>query len=133
MHNVIASCPICKHKLKVTKLKCESCNSEITGEFSLSPFDLLDDKQKNFALLFILCEGNIKEIERRMNISYPTVKKYLDEVKLTLGFKEGNIDSSSDKNIREILKEKLKNNEITFEEVESILGEKLWEKNIWLI
>lgn len=124
MHDVIATCPICKNKLKVTKLRCESCKSEITGEFELSPFDNLNEDQKNFALLFILCEGNIKEIERRMNISYPTVKKNLDELKTALGSKE-ETNNQDEESLRDKLKEKLKNGEITFDEVEEILGEKL--------
>lgn len=125
MYRAISKCPICKHKLKVTRLKCEKCNSELSGEYELSPFDQLNDDQLNFALLFILLEGNIKEIEKRMNISYPTVKKLLDDVKKTLGYVKENSVEESDFNLRESLKEKLKRGEISFEEVEKILGDKL--------
>lgn len=124
MYRAISKCPICKYKLKVTKLKCVNCNSELSGEFELSPFDQLNDDQLNFALLFILCEGNIKEIEKRMNISYPTVKKLLDDVKKTLGYVKENKEES-DEDLRESLKEKLKKGEISFDEVEEILGGKL--------
>ena len=125
MYRTISKCPICKHKLKVTRLKCENCNSELSGEYELSPFDQLNDDQLNFALLFILLEGNIKEIEKRMNISYPTVKKLLDDVKKTLGYVKENSAIESNVNLRETLKEKLKRGEISFEEVEKILGGKL--------
>lgn len=125
MYRTISKCPICKSKLKVTRLKCENCNSELSGEFELSPFDQLNDDQLNFALLFIICEGNIKELEKRMNISYPTVKKLLDDVKNTLGYVKENNAEESNVNLRESLKEKLKKGEISFEEVEKILGGKL--------
>jgi hypothetical protein len=36
--------------------------------------------------VFIKNRGNIKQIEKELNISYPTVKKMLDEVILGLGY-----------------------------------------------
>lgn len=117
--NVIGYCPICNSKLTVKTLKCDSCNTELSGEFNLTPFDYLSQDQLHFALVFIKNQGNIKMIEKQLNISYPTVKKNLDELCRALGFSEM---TEEVKPSRESVRIKLKNKEITFEEAEKILG-----------
>lgn len=119
--NIIGYCPICESKLQVKTLYCKNCETEITGEFMMTPFDYLNKEQLNFALVFIQCGGNIKQIEKKLNISYPTVKKNLDELCCALGMTgEGNfVDIKLD---RDVVKQKLKNGEISFEDAEEILG-----------
>ncbi|MGL4774022.1 MAG: DUF2089 domain-containing protein [Clostridium sp.] len=86
MYKVISKCPVCKNKLKVIKLKCSSCSTIIENDFNLSKFDYLNEEQLRFVEIFIKCRGNIKEVEKELNISYPTVRAKLDEVILTLGY-----------------------------------------------
>jgi hypothetical protein len=117
--NVIGYCPICEEKLMVKTLTCEHCNTDITGEFVLSPFDYLSKDQLQFALIFIKNQGNIKLIEKDLNISYPTVKKNLEDLINALGF--SNVEKEV-KPSRETVLRKLKNKEITLEEAERILG-----------
>ena len=116
--NVIGYCPICNEKLIVKTLRCEECETEITGEFNLTPFDYLTPDQLQFALVFIKNQGNIKAIEKTLNISYPTVKKNIDELCTALGFNS----QEEEKPSREEIKRRLKNGEITFEEAEALLG-----------
>ena len=118
---VIGKCPICNHDLYVKTLRCEECETEVTGEFTLSPFDYLTKEQIEFALVFIQNEGNIKGIEKSLNVSYPTVKKNIDDLVIALGFtvEEENTVSRDD------IKRKLKNGEITIEEAEELLGGRL--------
>lgn len=118
---VIGKCPICNHDLYVKTLRCEECETEVTGEFTLSPFDYLTKEQIEFALVFIQNEGNIKGIEKSLNISYPTVKKNIDDLVRALGFtvEEENMVSRDD------IKRKLKSGEITIEEAEELLGGRL--------
>ena len=115
--NVIGYCPICNDKLFVKTLKCDKCDTEISGEFVLSPFDYLTKEQQDFALVFIKSQGNIKAIEKSLNISYPSVKKNIDDLIKALGF-----ESTDFKLSREEVKQKLKNGEITIEEAEDLLG-----------
>lgn len=117
--NVIGYCPICNEKLMVKTLSCEHCNTDITGEFMLTPFDYLSKEQLQFALIFIKNQGNIKLIEKDLNISYPTVKKNIDDLINALGF--NNIKQEDAKPSRETVLRKLKNKEITLEEAERIL------------
>ena len=47
----------------------------------------------DFIRNFIVVQGNIKEMEKRLNISYPTVKNRLSEIIRALGHStENNID-----------------------------------------
>lgn len=85
---VLGICPVCDSKLKVTQISCKSCGTQITGEFELCKFCQLEKEQKYFAELFIKNRGNIKEIEKELGISYPTVRRLLDEVIEALGYKE---------------------------------------------
>jgi hypothetical protein len=87
-NEVIGQCPICQNKLLVTQLSCKSCKTQISGEFELCKFCQLEKNQKYFAEIFIKNRGNIKEIEKEMGISYPTVRRLLDEVIEALGYKE---------------------------------------------
>ena len=86
MYKLISRCPVCSDKLKVIKLKCSSCNTVIENEFQLSKFDYLNKEQLNFIEVFIKCRGSIKEVEKELGISYPTVRSKLDEVIRSLGY-----------------------------------------------
>ena len=46
----------------------------------------MSDEQRDFVATFITCRGNIKEVERELGISYPTVRGRLDTVIQALGF-----------------------------------------------
>jgi len=120
---VIRKCPICSSNLVVTELSCPECNTKISGRFSLSKFDSLTDAQLNFALTFIKNAGNIKLIEKELNISYPTVKKNIDDLIKALGFEKVNVTQSIKPTKDEVLS-MLKNKEISFEEADEFLKEK---------
>ena len=117
--NILGYCPICSNKLTAKTLRCNECDTEISGEFTLSPFDFLTKEQLEFALVFIKNQGNIKAIEKDLGISYPTVKKNIEDLCISLNMKEDN-DSNND--LREETKRRLKRGEISFEDAERILG-----------
>ena len=62
------------------------CHTEISGNFTLSKFNYLSKEHLFFIEVFIKNKGNIKAIEKELGISYPTVKKNLDEVIVHLGY-----------------------------------------------
>jgi len=47
---------------------------------------LLSSDQQEFVEVFLVARGNIKEVEKQLGISYPTVRKRLDEVIQGLGY-----------------------------------------------
>ncbi|WP_088186553.1 DUF2089 domain-containing protein [Desulfosporosinus sp. FKA] len=79
-------CPVCDHELKISKLTCTYCPTKIEGEFSSCKFCRLPREQILFIEAFIKCRGNIKEVEKELGISYPTVRSRLDSVIEALGY-----------------------------------------------
>ena len=110
---VLGKCPICNSKLKVVRLQCENCKTGIDGNFELDKFSYLTDEQKEFIEIFVKNRGNIKEIEKDLGISYPTVRRNLDQVIEALGYSVK--PSEEEVNKKEIL-EKLSLGEQTSEE-----------------
>jgi len=83
---VLTTCPVCKNNLHVHTLHCDHCDTSIEGTFTLSKFNYLETEKLYFIEIFIKNRGNIKMIEKELNISYPTVKKMLDDVIVGLGY-----------------------------------------------
>jgi hypothetical protein len=122
MHkHVIGHCPICEERLLVTTLHCPSCTTDIKGEFLLSKFNYLEKSQLYFVEIFIKNKGNIKRIEKDLGISYPTVKKTLDEIILALGYTPED-DEPKETLSKTAILEKLANKEITKDEAFKLLG-----------
>lgn len=96
---VLGKCPICGDELFVSKLSCHNCHTHIEGDFSLCKFCKLTDEQKQFIEIFIKSRGNIKEIEKEMGISYPTVRGKLENIIEELGYKPKAEESKIDKKI----------------------------------
>lgn len=117
MHNVIGECPVCTSDLSVTTLKCISCGTEIKGKFQLSKFNYLSKDHLYFIEVFIKNRGNIKQIEKELGISYPTVKKNLDEVIVSLGYEL----SEEDKVKKQEIFDKLEKGEITASEAAKLI------------
>ena len=79
-------CPVCDHEMRISKLTCTHCPTKIEGDFSTCKFCQLPAEQLIFAEVFIKCRGNIKEVEKELGISYPTVRSRLDSVIEALGY-----------------------------------------------
>ena len=118
---ILGKCPVCNGKIVITTLKCVDCETEIRGNFELDDFFKLSDEQLIFVKTFIRNRGNIKEVEKELGISYPTVRNKLDEVIESMGYKiEKN--AAVTKRRKEILF-KLENGEISSDEAIRLLKE----------
>lgn len=73
-----SQCPVCGQTMEVTRLKCGRCGTELTGEFAPCRFCMLEEKHLQFVEVFLRCRGSIKEVEKALGVSYPTVKNMLD-------------------------------------------------------
>lgn len=80
-------CPVCDGGLMVTRLRCAHCETSIEGTFELNKFARLPREQLDFIEVFLKCRGNIKEVERELGISYPTVRGRLEAVLEALGYR----------------------------------------------
>jgi len=112
-------CPVCSNKLTVRKVCCSDCGISIEGDFQLCKFCMLTKEQKEFAEIFIKNKGNIKEIEKEMGISYPTVKNKLENLIEALGYKV----KPKDENYRKNVLQRLYDGEITAEEAIQLLND----------
>lgn len=114
-YEVISKCPVCSGELHVTKLSCSTCHTHIEGNFHLSKFNYLEKEQLYFIELFIKNKGNIKAIEKELNISYPTVKKILDETIMSLGYEVNDTDEPTPRETHSEILAALSRKEISVE------------------
>jgi len=86
MGPIILKCPSCDGNLTVTRLRCPDCSIAIDGEFAPPALLKLSGAQIDFVEIFIKNRGVIREVERELGVSYPTVRARLDEVIGALGY-----------------------------------------------
>ena len=84
-------CPSCHKELVPKVLGCESCGIKIEGNFASNEFSVLDLEEIHFLRIFILTEGRIRDMEKVLGISYPTVKTKLLALKRKLGLETENV------------------------------------------
>lgn len=89
VHDVIATCPVCTGELTITRLHCRSCGTALEGEFGVGRFGRLDREQMRLLESFLRSRGNLKEMERELGISYPTVRGRVDGLVRALGLADG--------------------------------------------
>jgi hypothetical protein len=116
---LITNCPVCSKQLKITKLQCNHCHTTIENEFDLSKFTALSQEQLHFIEIFLKNRGNIKEVEKDLGISYPTVRGKLDEIITALGYTTNKKSEIDKKKIVAMLEK----GEITAEEAINLLKE----------
>lgn len=67
------------------RLECSECGTEVTGEFELCPVCRLDGEVKKLFDLFINARGNLKQVQRDLGLSYPTVRVRIEEMFRKMG------------------------------------------------
>lgn len=85
-HDVISTCPVCAGELAVTRLHCRSCGTTLEGEFSVGRFGRLTREQLVLLESFLRSRGNLRDMERELGISYPTVRSRVEALVRALGF-----------------------------------------------
>lgn len=118
-YKLLTKCPVCNSNLKVVKLKCKHCSTIIENEFELSRLSYLSNDELNFIEVFVKCRGNIKDVEKELGISYPTVRAKLDDVISSLGY---SVTKPKTVNSNEII-DMLEKGEITPEQAINMIKE----------
>ncbi|QQG35246.1 MAG: DUF2089 domain-containing protein [Micavibrio aeruginosavorus] len=77
-------CPVCKGKLTLSKLKCGDCGIVMEGNFTLPRLARLPLEMRVLAEQMVLCGGNLKELATEIGISYPTLRRKIDELIATI-------------------------------------------------
>ncbi len=85
-HDVISTCPVCSNELAVTRLHCRNCGTTLEGDFSVGRFGRLNRDQLTLLESFLRSRGNLRDMERELGISYPTVRSRVEALVRALGF-----------------------------------------------
>jgi len=109
----LPGCPACKGEVIVTEYKCPACGITVNGKFRASPFAALSDEQVSIVAAFLASGGNIKQMEARLGLSYPTVKARLKDINRDLGLEE---TTESEPSVSGGILEKLEKGEIDVKE-----------------
>ena len=126
MRPIILKCPSCDGNLTVARLRCPDCAIVIDGDFAPPALLKLTGAQIDFVEVFIKNRGVIREVERELGVSYPTVRARLDEVITALGYSPKSTPETGDdggSRRRSVLAE-LKTGKLTPEEALAALNDR---------
>jgi len=73
-------CGYCGDSMRISKLTCSQCGLSHGGDFHTPRLVRLTREEQQFAELFILASGSLKEMARILGVSYPTVRGRLDRL-----------------------------------------------------
>ncbi len=124
---VISICPVCESELHVTRLHCQTCGTTIDGEFTVGRFAQLNREQLLLLEGFLRSRGNLRELERELGVSYPTVRARVENLLRALGLADGEpaavrtVESEMDADSRRTVLERLARHELTAEQAAAAL------------
>lgn len=95
-------CPVCPEALQVVELACPACATHLRGRFGLPPLARLSGETQEFVQVFLTCRGNIREVEKVLGVSYPTVRNRLEATIEALG-RATDLPASPDSRRQDIL------------------------------
>ncbi|MES2657252.1 MAG: DUF2089 domain-containing protein [Verrucomicrobiota bacterium] len=111
---LISRCPFCEGRLEISRLGCMQCDTSIETTLPIPPFFRLPPDMQEFVMIFLRCQGKIRDVEKELGVSYPTVIKRLDLVNVLLG------NQAAPSGRKDIL-EQLERGEITVQEATQLL------------
>jgi hypothetical protein len=128
VREAISTCPVCEGELRVTRLHCGACGTAIEGQFSVGRFSRLTREQSALLESFLRARGNLRELERELGISYPTIRNRIEALLRALGLADGSElrepepEPGPDGSGRRDVLERLARHEITAEQAAAELG-----------
>ena len=102
--------------MNASELSCEECGAKLVSRFELCAACRLPEDMYAFLITFVKTRGSIKDMEKELGVSYPTVRGRLDELQRLMGFTPG----GSVQPAKEVL-DMLERGEISTEEAEEML------------
>ena len=106
-------CPACSGDLQITQLRCSQCDTEVNGRFERDRLVNLPEPYASVLEMFLRVRGNVKEMERKLGLSYPTIRSRLEEAFDAAGFGRPDRDGPSVKERRIQLLGQVSRGEIT--------------------
>jgi hypothetical protein len=128
--DVISICPVCQGELHVTRLHCQTCGTTIEGQFQVGRFGRLSREQLGLLESFLRARGNLRELERELGLSYPTIRGRIEALLRALGLADGDAAppgapneraAAIDPAARRVVLERLARHELTAEQAAAAL------------
>jgi hypothetical protein len=85
-------CPVCGETLALTRLSCQACGTELSGDFQACEFCALSGEDRELLRVFLASRGNMKELQSFLKVSYPTARLRFDNLLAKLGLDKGGLD-----------------------------------------
>jgi hypothetical protein len=82
-------CPVCGETLALTRLSCQACGTELSGDFQACEFCALSGEDRELLRVFLSSRGNMKELQNFLKVSYPTARLRFDNLLAKLGLDKG--------------------------------------------
>jgi hypothetical protein len=76
----VLTCSVCSGPLQVRAVACPACDLKLSGEFNFPRLLRLSPKNLALAEAWIVAGGNLKELAQSLGVSYPTVRKRIDDL-----------------------------------------------------
>lgn len=84
MKKVKTNCPVCLKGMIIKEMYCDECGITMKGDMLPATGNEFNEDEWRFIMEFLLLEGNIKAVGEKLNVSYPTVKNMLGEIRKKL-------------------------------------------------
>lgn len=131
MHKILEQCPTCGGVLFISELSCTQCETRVSGRFYATRFARLSTDSLHFLEIFVKNRGNVKEMEREIDLSYWSIRNKLNHIIEELGFEEdapgggrhADIHAQAAKAARQAVLDRLDRGEISVEEAAGRLTE----------
>ena len=80
VRKIIESCPSCGGPVEISEVRCTRCETKVQARYRPCDFCALSQEQSTFLHIFLTSRGNLSDVEKRLGVSYPTVRAKQDEV-----------------------------------------------------
>lgn len=120
MRKVLEECPSCGGDVEITRVSCTNCETEVTGRFTPCRFCRLPPETAKFLELFVKNRGNVKEMERELDISYWTIRNRINDLITEMGFESEEKEDIADQ--RQHILAKVNRGELTAGEAAELLS-----------
>ena len=127
MNQRLSQCPACHGPLRVTELTCDTCDLRLRGHFERGcRFCTLDPDQRRLLDVFLSCRGVIRDMEKALSLSYPTVRSRIDSLLAALGYAPAKAEAESREELtarRRGILDQLESGDVTPEDAAAALKE----------
>src|SRR5439155_6315907 len=88
-------CPVCGERLRLTRLGCRSCGTEISGDFEACEFCALTVEERRTLRVFLASRGNLRDLQQHLGVSYPTARARFDDLLARLGIEKSSVEPAA--------------------------------------